>query len=150
MNKREKILISIISVILIILTITSISLYNLKNRTSFLQEQIDYIFIYSLRIAISAYSGVDENGFASENDEEDFYKNAYLCSNLHGLTSYSNNKVFTDIVALLSNTFPLHGIPKLSNKLIECILRYISHPCEYAELESEITEGIQEIFDTYW
>lgn len=150
MNKREKILISIISVILIILTITSISLYNLKNRASFLQEQIDYIFIYSLRIAISAYSGVDENGFASENDEEDFYKNAYLCSNLHGLTSYSNNKVFTDIVALLSNTFPLHRIPKLSNELIECILRYISHPCEYAELESEITEGIQEIFDTYW
>ena len=150
MNKREKILISIISVILIILTITSISLYNLKNRASFLQEQIDYIFIYSLRIAISAYSGVDENGFASENDEEDFYKNASLCSNLHGLTSYSNNKVFTDIVALLSNTFPLHRIPKLSNELIECILRYISHPCEYAELESEITEGIQEIFDTYW
>ena len=147
MSKREKVLMCISAVTLIVLTVTSVSLYNLKNNSQFLQNQIDNKFIYSLNIAVSTYRGVDEAGFANEYTEETFYKNAYICTDLYSLTSYSDNETFAEINILLSETLRLHKIPKLSDELITCILKYVPHPNEYAELEPEITEEIQKILD---
>ena len=135
------------AVTLIVLTVTSVSLYKLKNDSQFLQNQIDIKFIYSLRITVSSYRGVDEAGFANEYTEETFYKNAYICTDLYSLTSYSDNETFSDIIRLLSNTVRLHKVPKLSDELITCILKYAAHPNECAELEPEITEEIQKIFN---
>lgn len=135
------------AVTLIVLTVTSVSLYKLKNDSQFLQNQIDIKFIYSLRITVSSYRGVDEAGFANEYTEETFYKNAYICSDLYSLTSYSGGETFDNIVLLLNNTVRLHKIPILSDELITYILKYAAHPNEYTELEPGITEGIQKIID---
>lgn len=132
---------------LIVLAITSVSFYDSKSKSHFLQNQIDNKFIYSLNVAVSTYREADENGFAYERTEETFYKNAYICSDLYSLTSYSGGETFDNIVLLLNNTVRLHKIPILSDELITYILKYAAHPNEYTELEPGITEGIQKIID---
>lgn len=132
---------------LIVLAITSVSFYDSKSKSHFLQNQIDNKFIYSLNVAVSTYREADENGFACERTEETFYKNAYLCTELYSMTSYSGGETIDYIVRLLSNTVRLHKIPILSDELITCILKYAAHPHEYTELEPGINEEIQKIFD---
>lgn len=145
MSKREKILICISTVILIALLVTSVSFHNLKITSQFSQNQLDIRFVDCLSIAVSAYREVDEAGFANEQTEETFYKNAYACDTMLSLTSYDDNEGFQSIVILLKLTVLQQKVPILSEDLISRILRYAAHPDTYADWEPEISEEIQNI-----